>query len=331
MRIPVLHQTDIYHPHIDADDHFDLACQYAFAYNKDIELKGIIMDYPLRSNCMDPAIGAVSQLNYSTCDFVPFSVGSPKTDSLSNYKSNSVEFILKTLEQSPEAVAIHIVGSSRDVAAAGMTNPELFKMKCKAIYLNAGSSIDTENLEYNVALDPASYSGIFKIPCPIYWMPCFEGDIKQQCENPTTRPYSTLFSFKQSEIFPFVSDAMKKYFTYALSKSENQAWLTYLTEPLNESILQEVGSEVRKMWSTAGIIHGAGKTVTNDGKIVSQNSCINPLFSMNPIEISCEDNGIVQWEATTKETNRFIFKINNTEKYKEAMTNALKELLCILP
>jgi hypothetical protein len=31
MAIPTLHQTDLFRPHADPDDHWDLACVYALA------------------------------------------------------------------------------------------------------------------------------------------------------------------------------------------------------------------------------------------------------------------------------------------------------------
>ncbi len=30
--IPLIHETDLFRPHIDPDDHFDLACVYALAH-----------------------------------------------------------------------------------------------------------------------------------------------------------------------------------------------------------------------------------------------------------------------------------------------------------
>ena len=59
MSRPVFHQTDIFHPHADPDDHWDLACNYALAKRGDIELQGIMIDYPPWAG--DPALAAVVQ------------------------------------------------------------------------------------------------------------------------------------------------------------------------------------------------------------------------------------------------------------------------------
>ena len=37
--VPVIHITDLHRPHVDPDDHWDLACVYALAYRGDIDSK----------------------------------------------------------------------------------------------------------------------------------------------------------------------------------------------------------------------------------------------------------------------------------------------------
>ena len=71
MKLPVLHQTDIFHPYADLDDHWDLACQFALSYVGKTDLRAIVIDYPpndnsFQENVGDPAIGAVGQISYIT-------------------------------------------------------------------------------------------------------------------------------------------------------------------------------------------------------------------------------------------------------------------------
>ena len=49
-KIPVLHVTDLFRPHNDPDDHWDLACIYALAHQGDIDLKGVLIDHPPASH-----------------------------------------------------------------------------------------------------------------------------------------------------------------------------------------------------------------------------------------------------------------------------------------
>jgi len=193
MRTPVIHQTDLFHQHGDPDDHWDLACQFALTYMGEIDLKGVLIDYPPDFAYGDPSIESVNQMNFITGLSVPVGIGMPRQMMKENPEEmdmtlpgyGGIKMVLRILEESYEPVIIHIVGSCRDIAAAGRLRPDLFNKKCRAIYLNAGSAIDNGILEYNVDLDPLSYSSIFSIPCPVFWMPCFE--------TAPSRPYKATF------------------------------------------------------------------------------------------------------------------------------------------
>lgn len=43
MSIPVFHETDLFRPHEDPDDHWDLACQFALAKRGLIDLQGVLI------------------------------------------------------------------------------------------------------------------------------------------------------------------------------------------------------------------------------------------------------------------------------------------------
>ncbi|MHC4371599.1 MAG: hypothetical protein ACYSW8_28630, partial [Planctomycetota bacterium] len=75
--VPVLHVTDLFRPHMDPDDHWDLACVYALAYRGDIDLRGILIDQLSGdSGGRNPDIAAVAQMNFITGKAVPVAVGS---------------------------------------------------------------------------------------------------------------------------------------------------------------------------------------------------------------------------------------------------------------
>ena len=165
----VLHETDLFRPHEDPDDHYDLACQFALAKMGRIRLAGVLIDWPPSPGYGDPDVLAAAQMNQLTGQCAPVGVGCPPGES----GGTGEALLRRTLEDAPDPVTLHIVGSSRDVARFGRENPELFRKKVRAIYLNAGSGTDSGRLEYNVALDPKAYAEIFRLPCAIYWMPCF--------------------------------------------------------------------------------------------------------------------------------------------------------------
>lgn len=341
-KVPVIHQTDLFHSHIDPDDHWDLASQFALAFGGDIDLRGVLIDYPPKVTdlgfvCGDPAISAVNQLNFISGLSVPVAVGNEtkvtcdedvvKVSSMKPLNSG-IAMIFRILEEAKEPVAIHIVGSSREIAVASMMRPDLFKEKCKSVYLNAGSAVENQ-MEYNVTIDPYSYSKMFKLPCPLYWMPCWHE--LEANKAPAVNTHGTYWRFNQGEILPFLSQQMQRFFAYALGKVTDDRWLSYLKYPLNKDTIEMQSTMRREMWCTAGFLHAAGKTVTADGEIVPIGTPeINPVFEFIPINVVCGDDGRITWEFSDSD-NRFIFKILDIENYETAMTKALKSLICRLP
>lgn len=345
MSIPTILQTDLYHFHADPDDHWDLATEFALAYISLIDLKGVLIDYPPDKIAYfpfseDPAIQAVNQMNYITGLAVPMGVGASE-DQISglSLKEGSnisgINMVLKILRESDEPVAIHIVGSCRDIAIAGNMEPELFRNKCKGIYLNAGSGINRGMLDHNVNLNPLAYSAMFRLPCPVYWLPCFN-DMNAFF---TIGVNGTFYKFMQGDVIPYLSDKVQKFFAYALGRIEDHRWLKYLISEKDQELIDKICGQPRNMWCTAGFLHGAGKTVTTEGEIISLDTAeSNTVFSFEPITVHCGEDGITSWQYADNEDKsreneppRYIFKVNDTNKYEEAMTKALKTLLMNLP
>ena len=342
-RTPVLHATDLFRPHMDPDDHWDLACVYALAHRGDIDLRGILIDHPPRdSGGRNPDIAAVAQMNLIAGIAVPVAVGSPlplkSRDDVQTYASpadnHGVMMVLDVLEKSPEPVIINILGSSRDVAIAGKKAPDLFASKCAAIYLNAGTGSGGMNseskLEYNVTLDRHAFAAVFDLPCPVYWMPCFE-DMETRRQRPI-REFGTHYKFRQSEILPHLSEMVRKYFAYMFGRYTDHKWLQYLKGPVDETLLSRFASMDRHMWCTGGFLHAAGYTVSRDGKTLTlAEGCDSPVFAFDAIRVKCDDQGLTKWQDDDDSKDRFIFHIQDTGRYQSAMTAAMKALLTTLP
>lgn len=337
MQTPVIHQTDLFHPYNDPDDHFDLACQYALSKSGDIDLKGVLIDYSVNPSFGDPSLFAVHQLNYITGKAVPIGIGlnAPLKDreglltALHAEKGLSgARMVLDILMRSKEQVAIHIVGSCRDIAAAAAMDPGLFREKCKGVYLSAGSYEYNGRLEYNVWVDPFSYSLMFGLPCPLYWLPC----VRVMTEPPfQTGPFCSYYGFVQAEILPHLSPAVQNYFLYALTRTSDLKWLAYLDHPVNEKLLRFFSQQYRNMWTTAGILHGAGKTVLLSGDLNDLGSDMEKeAYRFVPISVSCSEQGLTTWEENPASSDRFILKIKDADAYPAAMTKAMKTLLCTL-
>ena len=327
---PTLHLTDLYRPHDDPDDHWDLATQFALAKVGAIDLRGVIIDYPstaVRARSVktaetsQPDIAAVAQMNWLTGLCVPTGVGQPDRGLP---LCSGLTLLKRALEAAKEPVALHVVGSCKDVAEAGRLWPELFKAKVKGIYLNAGTAAQGGELEWNVALDPRTYAATFALPCPIYWMPCFDTVGK-------TGVHDTWWRFRMARAFERMRPPVKNFFNGVFGKRNPSDWLASLDEPVDQASLDKTGELLRNMWCTAGFLHAAGLTVWKDGTIAKlDEEPAKEVFRFVPVTVTCGDDGRTAWQPAETSDTRFLFEIADKEGYPEAMTRALIELMSVL-
>ncbi len=332
--VPMIHCTDLFRPHMDPDDHWDLACVYALAYTGAADLRAVVTDYP-PDKC-DPDVMAVAQMNHITHMAVPVAVGLPRADQAPGGESAAdnpgVALILDTLAQSRRPVVISVIGSCRTLAAAAQAAPRLLRRRCRAVYLNAGTGspdpAEAAKHEYNVSLDPASYAAMFELPCPLYWMPCFE----RMGKPPQIAEFGTFYSFRQGDILPHLSDRVQNYFAYMLGRAADSNWYRYLHGPKDEALLADHGARDRHMWCTGGFLHAAGRAVTQSGEIIDLRAGDGrAVLTFEPIRIACDAGGTTRWTLAEKLRDRYIVRVGDVEKYGPAMTSAMKTLLTRLP
>ena len=330
MPVWTIHETDLFHPHQDPDDHWDLACQFSLAKMGCISLKGVMIDWP-ELGFGDPAVDAVAQMNWITGLTVPVGIGNRRNAQAPDETRGSVGMLLRTLEEAPEPVVIHIVGSCREISAAAKAHPELFREKVKAVYLNAGSAFPSDALEYNVLLDKEAYRNCFSLPCPLYWMPCFHAvtePLTPAGADPTIDPYyGAYYTFRQSEILPELSDAVQNFFLHVLSRSSSNQWLKSLRAPVNPELRDYYGSLVRSMWCTGGFLHAAGLKAALNGDIVPLADPAQCAYDFVPIRATCDDACVVHWNTVDQATNQYIFCVNRPAEYAHSLTTAMKALL----
>jgi hypothetical protein len=341
---PLVHTTDLFRPHDDPDDHWDLATAYAMTCRGDLDLLGILTDNPenLRSvykGACSPDVAAVAQLNYLTDRAVPVTTGTiwPSKPGEKVREDNlpkdlkGVNMLLDILKRSSQPVAITVVGSCQDVAIAGKKEPQLFSAKCAGIYLNAGCGsqnpalqLKDDEVEWNVHLNRGAYASVFELPCPLYWLPCFN----DFSNTAVAGEYGTCWNFKQQEVLSYLSDRTQIYFASVLSKESGVNWLSYLLDPRNKSTAQQYYDEVRGMYSTASFVHAAGKTVTVEGEIVSlETAGASAVYEFLPIDVRCDDHGITAWQRAKGSTDRHMFHVRDMEKYPKAMGKALRSMM----
>jgi len=331
---PLVHTADLFHPHGDPDDHFDLACAYALAARGCFDFRGIVIDYPPNFRAGDPALIAVAQMNWLTGMAVPATIGTSlrlanRRDSLANAPRQElagVEFILRQLRTADRPVAIVCVGSAANIVVAALREPDLFKRKCAGVYLNSGSAYDNpakpEGLEFNVKLDPAAYAALFDLPCPLYWCPCWHTtEVRQSGVK------GSFYWLPHRDVLTAVSPGLANFFAYMFEKSTNPKWLRAMQKPPADDVWQKILSDRRGMWSTASQFAAAGLTVTRDGRILPVTEAReSAVFRLVPVEITCADNGRTTWKESVAGTGRFMLTIDDVERYPAAMTRAVKTL-----
>jgi len=306
-RIPMIYSTDLYHPPMDPDDHYDLAILGSL---KELEVKALIFDVATPSSMRKPeefgktALDQMSKITGQTpppwkiglCN--PLRSADDKALEQPEEFQGGVELILSTLQQSNEPVVMFLVGSCRDFVVAFNRNPDLLRKKVKAVYVNAGNGPKGNQTEWNVTLDPNAYIGLMASGLPIYWCPCFlsSTSISEAYRLPSPedvtagKAYSTLFIVpNQAKLLAAARPIVKNYFAYALSglKEEPIAFLDRETQPLPES--------ERWMWCTGPFLHASGRQIdrTADGtwtarrpeEAEDRNPAVD-VFCFEPVRIS---------------------------------------------
>jgi hypothetical protein len=267
-RIPFIYSTDLFQPPQDPDDHYDLA---VLATLKEFDLKAIIFDLSTSGRKPEEiGLTALRQISViANQPLPPYATGLPNALSSPDDKAKNqpeefqkgVELVLKTLRESDEKVMLFLVGSCRDFAVAYNREPELLKKKVASVYVNAGNGPDGKQSEWNVTLDPNAYLCLMNSGLPIYWSPCFSANnlktaTPEEVRGKSTQACNTYYLVRnQAELLKNCSDKLKNYFSYALSKSQDEP-LQYLNQsPKN------LPESSRSMWCTGPFMHAAGRKI----------------------------------------------------------------------
>jgi len=263
-KVPILYSTDLYHPHGDPDDHYDLATLFAI---DQFDIRGIVIDIR-GDNVHDVGRAPLEQMMRITGRRVPYAVGLTRdlndpTDKVLDVPSRfqgGVELILSSLREAEQKVVLFLAGSCRDAAVALNRDPDLLKEKIKALYINAGNYPSGLQWEHNVRMAPVSYFRLFRSGLPIYWCPCWASESAETREKSRRRPnLATYYQADQTEVVAACTSPVQNYFVYCLTRSSADpiAFLQSGPHPLPEGI--------RHMWCTAPLIHAAGwKTYRSD-------------------------------------------------------------------
>jgi hypothetical protein len=332
-RVPVIYCTDLFHPHDDPDDHFDMACLYAIP---EIDIKAIILDQGQKQK-KNPGSIPVSQLNHITGRNVPYAVGlSDKLKAASDKGlwqakeyQDGVELILKILKTSKAPVTIITVGSLRDIAAGYNRSPDLFKTKVDRLFIFIGEASKEGHIEYNVGLDKNAYIRIMNSGLPVYWVPCFDGG---PWRNNGRASY---WRASHKDLLGRASAKVMNYFIYALLKKNQKNPVQYLDNQVNTDDKKKVLSMNRNLWCSAVFPHIAGRRFVrrkNEFISVPMNASYNKGHEIRPfkfdeVSVFVDEQANVSYEDTNRAPGIRQFHVLTADIYAEVMTSVTAQLL----
>jgi len=258
-KVPFIYCSDIFHPAMDVDDHFDLAALFAL---KDFDVKAVILDGHIDRKGQDQFNGGgripLAQMSALSGYRVPSAVGlniklkgplDKALDAEPRYLAG-VELMAKVLRESPVPVTIKI-STGTDLAVLFNRDPELCRTKIRAVYFNAGHGQGGETDEYNVSLDPVGFTRIFETGLNLYWNPCF-GKAREVGDG-----HCNFFSIEdQRRLLVRSSVKLNRFFSYALlcPKTDPMEWL-------EKGPLAAIPEQTRWMWTPPVLAHAAGREV----------------------------------------------------------------------
>ena len=335
--VPVIYCTDLFHPHGDPDDHFDLATLYAMP---ELDIKGVVLDQG-RKQLQQPGRIPVSQMNRIAGRNVPAVIG--LADPLKNSGDKAldqpaefqggVELILRTLRDSAKPVCIAAAGSVRDVVCAFNREPELFRTNVTMVLAFIGEASDPKFLEWNVTLDPHAYVGLMRSGLPVYWVPCFDGGVWQN------KGHASFWRASHRTLLEGAAPEVVQYFIYALEK-ETAEPLGFLSRPVEPERRERLFAGTRNLWCAAALGVMSGREVVLEGSrwtsVLPQSkpdkaaSEQQALFGFSEVDITVSDAGVVRYGKGPGSRQVRRFEVRDSAQYEAGMVEATAALLSTL-
>jgi hypothetical protein len=335
--VPVIYCTDLFHPHDDPDDHFDLATLYAMP---ELDIKGVVLDQG-RKQLERPGRIPVAQMNKITGRNVPAVIGladplkRPDDQALDQPAQfqGGVALILQTLRLSARPVCIATLGSVRDVVCAFNREPRLVRKKVAMVLAFIGEASDGKFQEYNVGLDPQAFVGLMRSGLPVYWVPCFDGGLWQN------RGHASFWRASQRALLDGATAGVIQYFIYALEQ-ETAEPMAFLSRPVEPERQARLFAGTRNLWCAALLGVMSGREVVFNG---SQWTSVlprgnraatvagrKPLFGFSEAEVSVNDTGVVNYGEGPGSHKLRRFEMRDSAQYERGMVEATAALLSSL-
>ena len=289
MKRSIIDCTDLYHPHQDPGDNFDIVAAYALP---EIDLRAVILDVTNRFRqpvCPDgppgprePGLIPLNQLNYIFDRRVPFAVSpfepmrSPDDpmDYAPKFQQAGIELLLQTLRDAPGQVEILIFCSCRTVAAAFNREPELFRRKVGRIHLSAGTSSgeifdvnwdEGKRLplapgslgyrEWNVELDVHAFVRLLRSGLPLALYPCASERGPFALDR-----HNTVYELGKLSFIRRMEPRLRSYLVYALTRQLRHDFLRAMELDPAPELLDAIDAIPKhSVWETAIWLEVSGR------------------------------------------------------------------------
>ncbi|KKK74396.1 hypothetical protein LCGC14_2884190, partial [marine sediment metagenome] len=331
-KIPVIYSTDLFHPHDDPDDHFDIVTLYSIP---EIDLRAVILDQGAKQD-KRPGRIPIQQLNHLLGRDVPYGIGlsrplanalDPGYGELKKYQKG-VKLIINVLREAAKPVTIITVGSMRDIAAAYNREPALFNRKVEKLLIFIGDAQGAFR-EHNVKLDPIAYARVMNSGLPVFWVPSFDGGLWQNNGN------ASFWRAKQVDLLEGISSPMINFFVYALLKKNEEDHMGFLYRKIPKTEKQYILKGIRNLWCTAiftfitkrGFVQRGEDWFALGESEIQSGETIEKIFTFSPVSVFVDNNGKEWLEDSTRSRKIQRFKILKMEAYAHAMTSVTRHLL----
>ena len=346
--LKLINITDLYHPHQDVGDNFDLIMPYGLP---DVDMLLVVLDctdkfrqpyahhaeWPDANGPREPGIIPVAQLNYIfnrniPCGVGPFSPMDSPTDPMLHippYQNQGVDMMLAALEKSDTPVDISVFGSLRALAVAYNRNPKLLLEKVRMVHISAGSSTP-DYLEWNVLLDQHAFVQVLTSPLPLTIYPCKTG---KAAFAPSE--FCTYWLLKDLQFVKKMDPRLQQYLCYAFNKTLRHDYLRAMDEAPDMAALDKFCGWQHNVWETAIWLQMTGrKLVENahgDFRIIpsADVTSTDKIFETEilPCALTVDASGIFEFSLEPKgQTNKFIHKTCNPLAQEKALNEALGHL-----
>jgi hypothetical protein len=272
--IPLIDVTDLYHPHQDVGDNFDILAAYALP---ELDLRAVILvctepfRQPVAKNPgpglaedrrgpREPGFIPVLQLNYIfnrhvSCAAGPFTRMKSPADKMLDvpgFQQQGVELILRTLKESASPVDIVSFGSARPIAVAFNRDPALFRAKLRRLHLCVGASAPGF-LEWNVALDTNTIVTLLRSDLPIALYPDAADNARHQgygVFHPgfSYDPHNTYWKLPNLKLIPRMQPPLRRYLEFAFGRGVRMDFLRCLDEDVLPPMDPKILSKEHYVW-----------------------------------------------------------------------------------